>query len=177
MPSSIAQPRKLAPPSSACITRPFMPEPGRSSSGPIDRRAWAGGFHLERVRDVTPAHALLAKLEHALDENGTVAFVPRTSPGEHASWSGEINTTGRRCTLGVRRAPLPTRGDHAGGALVCAVLAVLSGRRGAARRTRHRSRPHQRVPVGAPVHPAVHRGGPAPPAPPPEIAGVLTRRR
>jgi len=31
--------------------------------------------------------------------------------------------------------------------------------------------------LGGPVHPAVHRGGPAPPAPPPEIAGVSTRRR
>jgi len=57
--------------------------------------------------------------------NGTVAFVPRTSPGERASRSGEINTSARRCRLGVRRVSLPTRGDHAGGALVCAVLAVL----------------------------------------------------
>jgi len=39
-------------------------------------------------------------------------------PAVERTRCGEINTTGRRCTLGVRRVPLPTRGDHAGGALV-----------------------------------------------------------
>ena len=45
-------------------------------------------------------------------------------PGGWAPWSGEINTSGRRARVRVRRVSLPTRGDHAGGALVRAVLVV-----------------------------------------------------
>jgi len=85
--------------------------------------------HLDLRAEREPRIAVVADAEGvahpSAEPGGTVAFIPRTSPGEHASGSGEINTTGRRCTLGVRRVPLPTRGDHAGGALVRAVLAVL----------------------------------------------------
>jgi hypothetical protein len=41
-------------------------------------------------------------------------------------------------TLGVRRLPVPARGDRAGGALVSAVRVVLPGCGGAAGRARHR---------------------------------------
>ena len=49
--------------------------------------------------------------------SGAVALEPRTI-GRAVGHPGvaEINTSGRRCTLRVRRVSLPTRGDHGGGA-------------------------------------------------------------
>ena len=62
---------------------------------------------------------------------------------------------------GVR---FPARRHHADRALVPAVACPTPGRRGATRRSRHRSGPRDRVPVGGAVRPAVCRGGPALPA-------------
>src|SRR5205823_12851945 len=54
-------------------------------------------------------------------------------------------------TFGLRRLPVPARGHHPGGPVVPAVRPVLSGRRGAPRRTRHRGRPREHLSVGPAV--------------------------
>jgi hypothetical protein len=59
--------------------------------------------------------------------------------------------------VGVRRVPVPARGDHGRGLLVPALRAVLPRRRGAAGRAGRRRRPRHGVPVGTAVHPGVRR--------------------
>jgi hypothetical protein len=63
-------------------------------------------------------------------------------------------------SVGVRRVPVPGRGDRGCGALVLAQRPVLSRRRGAAGRTRHRGGPRDCVPVGAAIHAAAGRRRP-----------------
>jgi DDE domain len=59
---------------------------------------------------------------------------------DQADWRDENPppASGYCPALGLRRLPLPARGDRAGGALVSAFRAVAPRRRGAARRARHR---------------------------------------
>src|SRR3954447_8311409 len=55
--------------------------------------------------------------------------------------------------LGVRRVPVPGRGDRGGGPVVPALWALLPRRRGTAGQTRDRGRPRHGLPLGATVHP------------------------
>ena len=87
-------------------------------------------------------------------------------------WSGDCTSH----DLGLRRLPVPAGGDLARGPVVPAVRPVLPGRRGAAGRARHHRRSRHHLPVGAAVHPGVHRGRPAVPPRSPVTGGSPTRR-
>jgi hypothetical protein len=78
------------------------------------------------------------------------------------------------CISIVRWIPVPARRDLAGSALVSPLRPVLPRCRRTPGRTRHRSRSRHRVPVGATLHPAGHRGGTAVPA---QCRRSLVRRR
>jgi transposase-like protein/CBS domain-containing protein len=61
--------------------------------------------------------------------------------------------------LGLRRVSLPARGHHPGGPVVPAVRSLLSRRRGAPGRARHRGRSREHLPVGPAVRAGVRGGG------------------
>jgi len=71
--------------------------------------------------------------------------------------------------VGVRRVPVPRRGDRRCGALVPAVQPFVSGRGGTAGRTGRRGRSRHRLSVGAAVHTTAGRRRP--------IRPPLTRRQ
>jgi IS1 family transposase len=59
--------------------------------------------------------------------------------------------------FGLRRIPVPARGHHPCGPLVATVRSFPPGGRGAPRRTRHRSRSREHLPVGPAVRAGVRR--------------------
>ena len=75
-------------------------------------------------------------------------------------WSGDCTSD----ALGLCRLPVPAGGDHHRSPLVSAVRAVLPRCRGTAGRARRHRRSRQHLPMGAALHPGVHRGCPAVPS-------------
>ena len=97
--------------------------------------------------------------------------------GRGLARAGWADASPSRCPsteVQLRRVPVPARGDHAGGALVPAVRAVLPRCGRATGRTRHRGGSRHDLPVGAAVHPGVARRRPPQPA---RRRGSLVRRR
>jgi hypothetical protein len=95
---------------------------------------------------------------------GTVASAATVSEQRDSRYENSPPSSRTRYRVRLRRLPVPTRCDCAGGPLVAALRPVLSRCRGTARRARDRGRPRHRLSVGAAVHAPAGRGRPALPA-------------
>ena len=162
-PDPVAQPGKLAVPAPGSPGWfPRQPDCQRSQPG------WEGGSDRAPGRPVTPVGAESSSIQSDLVVWG---LLRRPSLGLWRSdwlrsWAG-ASTSSRlpeRRPVGVRRVPVPARGDHGRGPLVPPLRTVLPGRRGVASRARRRGRSRDGLPVGAAVHAVVRRRRPAVPA-------------
>src|SRR5215217_6271624 len=93
----------------------------------------------------------------SLAARGAVAFAVAAFEPRDCRHETSPPSTCFNATIRLRRLPLSTRRDRAGGPLVPALRPLLPRRRGAAHRARGRGRPCHRLPLGAALHAATGR--------------------